>query len=75
MKQKLMDIEKSLLVAKGEGGGEGNNWESWINKRKLLYPSIGWINNKILLYSTGNYIQYPVINHNRKEYEKEYIYI
>ena len=25
------------------------------------------INNKVLLYSTGNYIQYPVINHNEKE--------
>ena len=24
-----------------------------------------------LLYSTGNYIQYPVINYNGKEYEKE----
>ena len=23
---------------------------------------------------TVNYIQYPLINHNRKEYEKEYIY-
>ena len=32
-------------------------------------------NNKVLLYSTGNYIQYPVISHNGKEYEKEYIYI
>ena len=31
---------------------------------------IEWI-NKILLYSTGNSIQYPVINHNGKEYEKE----
>ena len=29
------------------------------------------INNKVLLYSTGNYIQYPVINHNGKEFEKE----
>ena len=28
---------------------------------------------KVLLYSTGNYIQYPVINLNGKEYEKEYI--
>ena len=26
---------------------------------------------KVLLYSTGNYIQYPVINHNGEEYEKE----
>ena len=25
------------------------------------------INNKVLLYSAGNYIQYPVINHNGKE--------
>ena len=32
---------------------------------KLLY--IDWINNKFLLYSTENYIQYPMINHNRKE--------
>ena len=28
-----------------------------------------------LVYSTGNYIQYPVINHNGKEYGKEYIYV
>ena len=26
-------------------------------------------------YSTGNYIQYPVINHNGKEYDKECIYM
>ena len=35
---------------------------------------IEWINNKTLLYSTGNNSQYPIINHNGKEYEKEYIY-
>jgi len=34
----------------------------------------GWINSKVL-YSTENYIQQPVINHNRNEYEKEHIYI
>ena len=28
-----------------------------------------------LLYSTGNYIQYPVIIHNGKEYENECMYI
>ena len=33
------------------------------------------MNNKFLLYSTGNYIQYPVISHNGKEYEKNvYMY-
>ena len=33
------------------------------------------LNNKVLLYSTGSYIQYLVIYHNGKEYEKEYIYV
>ena len=36
---------------------------------------IEWINSKVLLISIGNYIQYPMINHNRKSYEKEYIYV
>ena len=27
------------------------------------------------MYSTGNYIQYPVINYNEKEYKEECIYI
>ena len=49
------------------------DWEFGISRYKLLYT--GKINNKILLYSTGNYIQYPAINHNGKEYEKcEYMY-
>ena len=57
----------------GEAGGGGMDWEFEISRCKLLY--VEWVNNKVLLYSTGNYIQYPVINHNGKEYEKEYIYI
>ena len=48
------------------------DWELGVSRCKLLH--IQWINNKILLYSTGNYIQYFVINHNGKEYDK-YIYI
>ena len=55
------------MVAKVEGGGE--DWEFGISRWKLL--DIGWINSKALWYSTGDYIQYPVINHNGKEYEKE----
>ena len=54
------------VVAKGEGVGGGIYWEFGMSRCKLLY--IGWINNKVLLYSTGNYIQYPVINDNGKEY-------
>ena len=45
------------------------DWEFGVSRCKLLYTE--WINNKILLYSTGNYIQYPEINHNGREYEKE----
>ena len=55
-----------LWLPKGRGGGGGMDWEFGISTGKLLY--IEWINNKVLLYSTGKYIQYPVINHNGKEY-------
>ena len=52
-------------------------WEFGVSRCKLLHT--GWLNNKVLLYSTGNYIQYPEINYNGKEYEKEcvciYIYM
>ena len=55
------------------GGGEGKDWDFGISRCKLFY--IVGINNKVPLYSTGNYIQYPMINHNGKGYEKEYICI
>ena len=47
------------------------DWEFGISRCKL-----GWM-NKVILHSTGNYIQYPRINHNRKEYlfKKEYLYV
>ena len=61
-----------LWLPRGRRGAGRMEWEFGISRCKLLY--IGWI-NKVLLYSTGNYFQYPVINHNRKEYEKEYIYV
>ena len=62
-----------LWLPTGKGSRGGQEWEFGTSRGKLLY--IGWINNKVLLYSTGNYIQYPVTNHNGEEYEKEYIYI
>ena len=43
------------------------DWEFGTDRCKLLY--IERINNKVLLYSTGNYIQYPMINHNGKNME------
>ena len=70
MKQKqTLDIENRLVVAKGKGVGGVREWEAGVSRCKLFYME--WINNKVLLYSTGNYIQYPMINHNGKEYEKE----
>ena len=63
-----------LTTSQGEGSRErGMDWEFGVDRYKLLY--IEQINNKVLLYSTGNYIQYPVINHNGKEYIYIYIYI
>ena len=41
-------------------------WEVGVSRCKLLYTE--WINNKVLQYSTESYIQYLIINHNRKEY-------
>ena len=62
-----------LVVAKVEWVGGGMEWEVAVSRCKLLY--IEWINDNVLLYSTGNYIQYPVINHNGKEYIKKRMYI
>ena len=60
-----------------QGGGywgRDGEWEVGVSICKLLY--IEWLNNKVLLYSTENYIQYPMINHNGKEYKKRiYIYM
>ena len=38
----------------GSGGGSGMDWESGVNRCKLLH--LEWISNEILLYSTGNCI-------------------
>ena len=64
------DIENRRVLAKVDGGRGGKDWEFEVSRGKPLYT--GWINNKVLLYSTGNYIQYPVTNHDGKEYEKIY---
>ena len=59
-----------MQLPRGRWGRGGKDWEFGVSRGKLVY--IGWI-NKALLDSTGNYIQYPMINHNGREYEKEYI--
>ena len=49
------------MVAKGEGGESGINWEFMVSRFKLLH--LEWIRSKALLYSTGNYIQSPGTEH------------
>ena len=75
-KQKQTDRHREQTCGcRGSGeGGRGMDWEFGVSRCKLLH--LEWIKNKVLLYSTGNYIQYPRINHNGKEYlKKECIYI
>ena len=65
-----LQTENRLVVAKGEWVGERRTGIS-----ELADVNYYGINNNVLPYSTGNNIQYPVINHNGKEYEKVYICI
>ena len=62
-----------LSLPRGSGVRGEKIWEFGISICKLLH--IECINNKVLLYNTGNYIQYPVIYHNGKEYIKQHVYI
>ena len=52
-----LDIEKRLVVDKGQRAEGGKDREFGISRCKLVY--IKQINNKVLLYSTGNHIQNP----------------
>ena len=65
------DIENKFIITKEERWG-GITQEFGIIRYKL--PYMKQIKDKVLLYNTGNYIQYPVINYNVKEFEK-YKYI
>ena len=64
----LSEIEQSIKEKVEAIGIPLKDWDVEISRCKLLYT--GWINNKVPLYCTGNYNQYPSINHNAKEYEK-----
>ena len=69
MKQKAAQIQRTALGwPKGRRGGAGEDWESGILECKL--PHIEQINKAP--HSTGHHAQHPVINHNGKEYGKEY---
>ena len=71
MGQKLIHRHRDRLAVVRwlERGGRGTGWESGVSWCELLYT--GWINTKILLNSTGNYLQYPVLSHNKKENKRQ----
>ena len=62
------DLENRFVVVKVHGDREEMDWKFVINRCRLLYKEL-----ILLLYITENYIQYPVLNHHDREYEKEYI--
>ena len=59
---KLAGIDNKLTVTKEE---KGVHQEFWINICTLL--CIKQMTDKALLYSTGNYTQYFIITHKKKE--------
>ena len=60
------NIDSRLVVDREGGIGGGQEWEVGVSRCKLLH--IERKNNKVPLYRTGNWIPYPMINHNGKEY-------
>ena len=60
------------MTDKEEEGGSGMEWEFGVRRYKLLHAE--WI-NMVLLYGTENYIQSPELDHDGKEYKKEYLYM
>ena len=52
--EKIMDLREETYGCRGEGGRSGSDWESGVNRCRLLH--LEQIGNEILLYSTGNYI-------------------
>ena len=54
----------TLWLPKGKGWGR-DKLGVWDYQTQTIYTE--WINSQVPLYSTGNYVKYPVINHNIKE--------
>ena len=67
-RNRLKDIENRPVVAKRDGVTEQRVSGGGMDRELGLAE---WVNSKARRYSTGKYIQYPVINHNGKEYKKE----
>ena len=51
-RNRFSDTE-TLVVAKGEEGGSGMDWEFGVSRCKLFH--LDWIDNKVLLYNMELY--------------------
>ena len=71
--KKIMDMENRLVVAKGEGGGSGMDWEFGVNRGKLL--PLQWISNGILLYRAGNHVWSLVMEYDSVRKKNVYMYV
>ena len=74
-RNRIRDIGNRLVVPKGRDSRRQSSYppptrEFGISRCKLIHTER--MSNKVLLHGTGSYIQYPVINHNGKEYGKIY---
>ena len=56
-RNRLTDIENRLVVAKGEGGGGGMDWEFGVSRCKLVYME--WINNRSYCIAQGTIFNIP----------------
>jgi len=71
--KEIMDLENRLVVAKGEGGRSGMDWELGVNRCKLL--PLEWISNENLLCSTENYVWSLMLEHNNVRKKNVYMYV
>lgn len=72
-RNRIRDIEDTLVVAKGEEAGRRLVWDFGTSRYKLVYTER--INNNVLQNSTRNYIQHAAIIPIGKEHEKERVWI
>ena len=63
-RNRLIDIENRLVVAKEVGGGSGIDWDFGVSSFKLLH--LEWTSNEVLLYGAGSCIQSLVIEHDSR---------
>ena len=71
-KQTHRHREQTYACQAGRRLGEG--WSRRLVLAEANYYIEG-IKDEVPLYTTENYVQYPMINHNRDEYKKEYVHI